>query len=154
MTKPKSKLETELLELLRPDCEAAGLYLEEVSLKRAGKYTRLVVTVDLPRGPGAVREDQLAQVTRKISSHLDEADPIKGAYNLEVSTPGIERPLEDERQFSRAIGHQVAVKMCDGKREEGKLVATTTEEIELLTAAGQSRISLEDIAHAQMVVQF
>ncbi|MDU5309330.1 MAG: ribosome maturation factor RimP, partial [Varibaculum cambriense] len=128
MTKPRTNLENELFDLLRPDCEAAGLYLEEVSLKRAGKYTRLVVTVDLPHGPGAVNEDQLSQVTLEISRHLDEADPIKGTYNLEVSTPGIERPLEDERHFSRAIGHQVKVKICDGTLEEGKLVATTTEE--------------------------
>lgn len=154
MTKPRTNLENELFDLLRPDCEAAGLYLEEVSLKRAGKYTRLVVTVDLPHGPGAVNEDQLSQATLEISRHLDEADPIKGTYNLEVSTPGIERPLEDERQFSRAIGHQVKVKICDGTQEEGKLVATTTEEIELETTAGRRTIALTDITHAQMVVQF
>ena len=154
MTKPRTNLENELVDLLRPDCEAAGLYLEEVSLKRAGKYARLVVTVDLPHGPGAVNEDQLSQVTLEISRHLDEADPIKGTYNLEVSTPGIERPLEDERHFSRAIGHQVKVKICDGTLEEGKLVATTTEEIELETAAGRRTIALTDITHAQMVVQF
>ncbi|MDU5247894.1 MAG: ribosome maturation factor RimP, partial [Varibaculum cambriense] len=118
------------------------------------KYTRLVVTVDLPRGPGAVNEEQLSQATLEISRHLDEADPIKGTYNLEVSTPGIERPLEDERHFSRAIGHQVKVKICDGTLEEGKLVATTTEEIELETAAGRRTIALADITHAQMVVQF
>ena len=82
MTKPRTKLENELVDLLRPDCEAAGLYLEEVSLKRAGKYTRLVVTVDLPRGPGAVNEEQLSQVTLEISRHLDEADPIKGTYTV------------------------------------------------------------------------
>lgn len=154
MTKPSTNLENELVELLRPDCEAAGLYLEEVSLKRAGKYTRLVVTVDLPRGPGAVNEEQLSQVTLEISRHLDEADPIKGTYNLEVSTPGIERPLKEERQFSRAIGHRVKVKICDGTREEGKLVGTTTEDIELETAAGRRTIALADITHAQMVVQF
>lgn len=154
MAKEKTKLENELYELLTPDCEAAGLFLEEVSLKRAGKYTRLVVTVDLPHGPGAVREDQLSQATLEISRHLDEADPIKGTYNLEVSTPGIERPLKDERQFSRAIGHRVLVKRCDGTSEEGKLVATTTEEIKLEIAAGQCSIALEDIAQAQMVVQF
>ncbi len=154
MAKEKTKLENELYELLTPDCQAAGLFLEEVSLKRAGKYTRLVVTVDLPHGPGAVREDQLSQVTLEISRHLDEVDPINGTYNLEVSTPGIERPLKDERQFSRAIGHRVLVKRCDGPSEEGKLVATTTEEIELETTAGQRTIALEDIAQAQMVVQF
>lgn len=154
MTKPKTKLENELHELLTGDCEAAGLFLEDVSVKRAGKYTRLVVTVDLPRGPGAVREDQLSQATLEISRHLDEVDPINGTYNLEVSTPGIERPLKDERQFSRAIGHQVLLKKCDGTSEEGKLVATTTEDIELETAGRQRVIPLTDIAQAQMVVQF
>ena len=84
----------------------------------------------------------------------DEVDPINGTYNLEVSTPGIERPLKDERQFSRAIGHQVLLKKCDGTSEEGKLVATTTEDIELETASGQRVIPLTDIAQAQMVVQF
>ena len=154
MSKAKTKLEDELYELLTGDCEAAGLFLEDVSLKRAGKYTRLVVTVDLPRGPGAVREDQLSQATLEISRHLDEVDPINGTYNLEVTTPGIERPLRDERQFSGAIGHQVLVKRCEGTSEEGKLVATTTEEIELETAAGQRTVPLKDIAQAQMVVKF
>ncbi|WP_160115368.1 ribosome maturation factor RimP [Varibaculum vaginae] len=154
MAKAKTKLENELQELLTTDCESAGLFLEEVSLKRAGKYTRLVVTVDLPRGPGAVREDQLSRATLEISRHLDEVDPINGAYNLEVTTPGIERPLKDERQFSRAIGHRVTLKRCDGRSEEGKLVATTTEEIELETTSGQCSIPLTDIAQAQMVVQF
>ncbi|WP_215522860.1 ribosome maturation factor RimP [Varibaculum prostatecancerukia] len=154
MSKAKTKLEDELYELLTGDCEDAGLFLEDVSLKRAGKYTRLVVTVDLPRGPGAVREDQLSQATLEISRHLDEVDPINGTYNLEVTTPGIERPLRDERQFSRAIGHQILVKRCEGTNEEGKLVATTTEEIELETAAGQRTVPLKDIAQAQMVVKF
>ena len=97
MTKEKTKLEQQLRDLLTSDCEAVGLYLEDVSLKRAGKYTRLVVTVDLPRGPGPVLENQLSAVTLAISKHLDQADPIKASYNLEVTTPGIERPLKHER---------------------------------------------------------
>lgn len=153
MTKEKTKLEQQLRDLLTSDCEAVGLYLEDVSLKRAGKYTRLVVTVDLPRGPGPVLENQLSAVTLAISKHLDQADPIKASYNLEVTTPGIERPLKDERQYSRAIGHYIQVRKYDSASEEGKLLATTTEEIELETASGSRVIALKDIEHAQMVVR-
>ena len=74
--------------LIAPIVQEEGLYLEDISLKRAGKYSTLIVTVDLPCGAGAVGSEQLEALSREISALLDSADPIPGMYTLEVSTPG------------------------------------------------------------------
>jgi ribosome maturation factor RimP len=73
------------------------------------------VTVDLPDGPGGVGSDQLGEVSHQVSSALDDVDDVlEGAYLLEVSTPGVSRPLTEARHFRRAQGRLVTVQTSDG----------------------------------------
>ena len=92
----------QLRSILEPAVVASGLYLEDVVTAAAGRRTTVTVVVDLADGPGGVSSDQLSEVSRAVSEALDAADPIKGAYMLEVTTPGIDRPLTTPRHFRRA----------------------------------------------------
>ena len=85
-----------LTDLLAPIVNDAGLHLESVETTRAGKYSVVRVFVDLVDGPGDLDLDALGPVTAAISQALDEADPVKGQYTLEVSTPGAERELSTD----------------------------------------------------------
>ena len=79
----------EVTQILAPVVSENGLMLLETELTKAGKYSTLRVVVDLPEGPGDVDLDTIEQVARQISDALDEADPIKGSYQLEVSSAAL-----------------------------------------------------------------
>ena len=98
-----------LTELLTPVVEGKGLHLEGVRTTRAGRYSVVRVLVDLPDGPGDLDLDALGPVTAAVSAALDQADPVRGRYTLEVSTPGAERPLTTPRHFRRAVGHRATL---------------------------------------------
>ena len=154
---------TAVQELVAPLVAADGLYLENVQLKRAGKYSTLIVTVDLEQGPGAVGSAQLEAVSREISAALDASDPISGAYTLEVSTPGAERELTEERHYSRAIGRMVHFVLRDGSAFVARLlshqvgsgvtVATYTEKKKQLVETGERNLTFSEIARARIVVE-
>lgn len=139
----------DLTQALAPTVESLGLYLENVTLTKSGKYTMVRVTVDLPDGPGAVDSDQLVDVTRAVSSWLDQEDPIPGRYTLEVSTPGAERVLTTPRDFRRAEGRMVKAVVA-GKEIEGRLEGVNEGSVVL---AGQE-IAMADIEKARVVLEF
>lgn len=129
--------------------ESADLLLEDVSAAPAGRRTVVRVTVDLPDGPGGVTSDQLADATRAVSDALDAEDPIPGTYTLEVTTPGIDRPLSEPRHFRRAIGRLVRAETVDGTHEGRVEDATETE-----VTIGGTVIPHADVTKANMLVDF
>ncbi|WP_314781685.1 ribosome maturation factor RimP [Actinomyces massiliensis] len=173
-----------LTELLTPVVEGAGAFLEGIRTTRAGKYSTVRVLVDLPDGPGELGLDALTEVSRAVSAALDEADPVKGRYTLEVSTPGAERELSTPRHFRRAVGHDVELTVEDtedtgdtedteGAEEAGNTestegdgaeagltrltgtVAAADDDSVTLRIDGHERVvSLDDIRQARMVVIF
>ncbi|MDU0348533.1 ribosome maturation factor RimP [Actinomyces sp. MRS3W] len=148
--------EQNLRQLLTPVVEAAGLFLEDVRLARAGKYTTARVFVDLPDGPGDLNLDALGEVTRAISDAVDEADPIKGRYTLEVSTPGAERELRTARHFRRAVGHQAAITTgsgADAETLEGTVTAADEDTVTLTVDDAPRTIALADVTAARMVIR-
>lgn len=86
------------------------LTLERVEVRARGHRTVVRVTVDLADGPGSLGSDLLADVSREISHALDERDAVPGAYTLEVSTPGVDRPLTTPRHYRRAQGRLLRVR--------------------------------------------
>lgn len=106
--------------LVAPAVAEAGLDLYDV--EHTGGSVRVLVHRD-----GGVDLDVLARLTRRVSRLLDEADPIPGRYTLEVSSPGLERPLRTPAHFAGAVGSEVAVKTAAGtdgeRRVRGTLVA-------------------------------
>jgi ribosome maturation factor RimP len=114
------------------------------------------VVVDRPTG---LDLDVLADATRAVSRALDEADPIAGAYTLEVSSPGLERRLRTPRHFARAVGESVKIKLTPAagnarggeRRLEGEVVAADDDGLTLRTGSGDERLAYDDIDRAHTV---
>lgn len=156
------KLIDTVRDIVAPLVSEAGLYLEDLRLKRAGKYSTLSVVIDQETGPGNVDSQQLEDLSRAISSELDRVDPIPGTYTLEVSTPGAERALTQPRHWSRATGHLVECTFKDGAHMLGRLIAVKDAEASFMryeeknkqrVEAGECTLSLGEISSAHIVVE-
>lgn len=124
-------LAADLREALSPVVEAAGLVLEDVEVKGVPPKRVVSVTVDLPDGPGGVSSDALAEVSRTVSARLDEVgDVLSGAYQLEVSTPGLTRPLTQPRHFRRAQGRLVTLQSA-GETLRGRVIGADDDGVHL-----------------------
>jgi ribosome maturation factor RimP len=113
-----------LAALLQPPVTAAGLDLEDVTVSTAGRRSVVRVVVDRD---GGVSLDDVAEVSRGLSEVLDaveETDPgvLTGSYTLEVSSPGVDRPLTAPRHWRRNIGRLVTVTLRDGGTATGRVV--------------------------------
>ncbi|MDR2670519.1 MAG: ribosome maturation factor RimP [Oscillospiraceae bacterium] len=112
-----SKVERIVTALAAPVAAAAGCELWNVEFVREGGRAVLRVYIDRE---GGVSTQHCEAVSRALDPLLDEADPIPGAYTLEVSSTGLERPLRRDSDFARFIGHAVSVRLYaprDGARE-------------------------------------
>jgi ribosome maturation factor RimP len=108
--------------LLAEPIEALGLDLEAVDLSRAGKRSVLRVAVDKD---GGVDMDDIAAATGEVSRVLDESDVMGGgSYTLEVSSPGVDRPLTLPRHWRRNLGRLVKIALSDGSEVSGRIVET------------------------------
>ena len=133
--------------------------LEELELslydvEHVGGVLRIVVQRD-----GGVPLDAIARLTRGLSPILDERDPIKGTYTLEVSSPGLERRLRTPAHFQGAIGSSVKIKLRKGiaedRRVTGTLDAVTDTQVTLVDEQGTTQqIDLADIDTARTVYEW
>lgn len=96
----------------RPD-----LFIVSIKFHSNGK---LMILVDGDNGIGI---DDCVKISRHVGFHLEEENTIETAYNLEVSSPGIDMPLTLPRQYAKNIGRQLSVKTTTGNKREGKLLA-------------------------------
>lgn len=150
-----------LTDLLAPVVADAGLHLEGVETTRAGRYSVVRVLVDLADGPGDLDIDALGLVTAAVSQALDEADPVKGQYTLEVSTPGAGRELITLRHFRRAVGHSARVRTAD-EELTGVVTAADADSdsskgsdggtVSIEVDGTARRVALKDVLDARMVV--
>lgn len=142
-------------EVVGPVVEAAGLYLEEVTVTRAGNTSVVRITVDLPDDAlGSLDSDRLGDASRAISAALDTDDVVPGAYTLEISTPGTSRPLTELRHYKRARTRLVTLKMMDGSRVEGRLTDVLDDgDGNVLVLDGDSRIPLDDVRRGKVEVE-
>jgi ribosome maturation factor RimP len=102
----------------RPD-----LFLVSVKMHSNGK---LEILVDGDKGIGI---DDVVAVSRHVGFHLEEENVIETAYNLEVSSPGIDTPLTLMRQYAKNVGRNLSIKMDDGSKREGILSGVTEDAI-------------------------
>ena len=129
----QSDVTTALHEALSPVVAAEGLYLEQVRLGGSKRAPVVTVVVDLPDGPGGVGSDALGEVSQAVSARMDEVDDIiDGAYELQVTTPGISRPLTEPRHFRRAQGRLVTVTTTEGS-VHGRIKTADDEGLVLLS---------------------
>jgi ribosome maturation factor RimP len=120
----------ELLELLEPAIERLGYELSDLDVNLGGKHGILRVFIDKPDGIGL---DDCEKVSLAVSALLDVEDPLPGHYELEVSSPGLDRKLTKIEHFQRFEGETVKVKMrfpIEGRRRfRGTLVSSDDENI-------------------------
>ncbi|MGA8942744.1 MAG: ribosome maturation factor RimP [Thermoactinomyces sp.] len=93
--------------IAQPIIENEGLELVDIEYKKEGQNWFLRIFID--RDEGGVDLDDCTRISEKLSEVLDKLDPIPGAYILEVSSPGAERPLKKEKDFRKAIGKNVHI---------------------------------------------
>jgi len=111
-------VEEKITEIGRPD-----LFLVDVKMHSNGK---LIILLDGDKGIGI---SDCAAVSRYVGFRLEEENTIDTAYNLEVSSPGIDTPLTQLRQYVKNIGRELAIKMADGGKREGKLTSITEDAV-------------------------
>jgi ribosome maturation factor RimP len=141
-----------LVALVGPVVESAGLQLVEVSFRTEGGHRVLRVTVDRE---GGVDLDTISRASEAISRRLDLEDAIAGSYGLEVSSPGVERPLRVPDGLERRVGELVRLKTSapvEGSRTHmGSIVSVDGHDVVLATEQGERRLRLEDVSAARTV---
>ncbi|MGC5616195.1 ribosome maturation factor RimP [Georgenia sp. Z1491] len=152
MTTPSSTPSDRVRAAVTDPVTQAGLVVEDVEV--AGSGTRKVVrlTVDLPDGPGGVTSDQIGDVSRAVSTALDEHDAVDGTYTLEVSTPGTDRPLTEPRHFRRAVGRLLDLTTADGRRT-CRLAGVEDDRLQLTDDQGSREVPIADVTRARVEVE-
>lgn len=148
--------------LVEPVVEDHGYELMNVETLDGRQSVLLRITIDSRLGDGRVKVDDVAAVSREIETNLDAADAIEGVYRLEVSSPGLDRMLAREKDFSAACGRQVNIKTrrpLDGRRRfKGGLVDFRDGRIVLEVAGDrgveETTIAFGDIEKANVVYAF
>ena len=132
--------------------EALGLDLEAVDLTSAGKRRVLRVAIDKD---GGVTMDDIADATREVSRLLDDTDLMgQQAYTLEVSSPGVDRPLTLPRHWRRNAGRLVKVNPVEGEPVTGRITATDEQGAVLDVEGTEQRIAYADVKKAKVQIEF
>ena len=144
----------EVARLIAPPLEAMGYALVRVRLSGGGRPTLQVMA---ERGDGKeMTVEDCAEISRAVSAILDVEDPIAGAYVLEVSSPGLDRPLTRPEDFSRFAGHEAKLDLSDAvdgrKRIRGRLVGLEGDNVRIVTEEGESALPVAVIRSAKLVL--
>lgn len=127
-----------LEELAAPVVESLGYELTDLTFEKKGKDWYLTLFIDSENG---ISLEDCEKVSRPVSEMLDEQDPIEQSYFLEVSSPGMDRPLKKEKHFLSNLDKKIAVHLfapMDGKKDiEGVLKSYTTDELTLELETGE-----------------
>ncbi len=144
---------TEIEGFVEPVAQELGLELVEVQFRREGGGWILRLFIDRE---GGVTVDDCAALSRQVSAYLEVEDCIEHAYTLEVSSPGVERPLKRKEDFIRFAGRKARIKLMnpvDGQRVFIGLLGELQDNTILLDIDGQQmEIDLGAIARARLVL--
>jgi len=152
--KPDTARAEKVAGVLRP--VVTPLELESVELRTVGRRLVLRVLVDSDHG---VTLDEVAVASRAVSDALDASDVLGDEpYTLEVSSPGVDRPLTEPRHWRRSVSRLVAVTLRDGREITGRVLSATDSEVELeVNTKGRisrTTVALADVAKAVVQVEF
>lgn len=150
------KVSEQVFELVAPIAESFGLEVIEVLYEK--KYDGMNLTIVIDKDGGVTIND-CETLHRAIDQPLDELDPIDCAYTLNVSSPGIDRPLKTERDYKRNLNKKISVKLykaVDSKKKfVGILTAYDDETFTITTEKGQIITFVKkDTAHVEPVIEF
>lgn len=148
--------EERVVRLLEPTVTAMGYELLGVEYLAQGKHSRLRLYIDAPQGIGL---QDCEQVSHQVSGVLDVEDPVHGQYSLEVSSPGLDRPLFRPAHYARFVGQRLKLRLRqarDGQRNfHGRIKAVIDEDIYISMDDGSELVlSCQDIEKANLVPEY
>ena len=152
-----AKIADKVLSIINPSIEDLGYELLGIEYVPSGKHSILRLYIDSEDGIGV---DDCEIVSRQVSAIMDVEDPITGQYNLEVSSPGIERPLFAVAHYMRFLGHDVRLRTfrpIEGRRNFTGAIGSVSEKsnsLELVTELGPVTLDLDLIEKANLVAHF
>jgi ribosome maturation factor RimP len=156
VTAPTTNQLDRIRELIMPTLTFLGYELYDLTLAGYGGSTTLRVRIDKPEG---VTLDDCERVSKSLGALLDQADPFPTRYELEVSSPGAERPLRNLEEYRRFVGKRANLRYRVGDSEqvaEGRLTAVSDNMIELRLGEGKHQkavaIPLADILAARLAI--
>lgn len=148
-------LEKQLTDLLESAVVASGYELVGLEFIRAGAHSTLRIYIDHENG---INVDDCAEVSRQVGAVLDVEDPISVVYNLEVSSPGLERPLFKVEHYEQFIGHEVSIvlNMSVGNRRKwkGTIHSIEGETVTLVVDKQEEQFALSNISKANLIPKF
>lgn len=140
--------------IIEPSLAAMGYRLVRVVLTSGRRATLQVMAERLDDLP--ITLDDCTQISHSVSALLDVADPIVGPYMLEISSPGIDRPLVRTEDYDRFTGFEakieLAISLHGRRRFRGRLLGTSGDAVRLVTEAGETRLPLAAVARAKLVL--
>ena len=143
----------QVIALLEDEFRRAGYEIENVTV--VPSPPRITVVAD---GDSPLDLETVAELSRAASERLDSLDTGAGTYVLEVTSPGVDRPLTTEKHFRRARGRRVEIELADGGTLTARLGAAVDGVVELVVRAGRDwtvrRVPLTDIRKAVVQVEF
>jgi ribosome maturation factor RimP len=140
--------------IIEPSLEAMGYRLVRIAFLGARRATLQIMAERIDDTPMTV--DDCTEISRSVSALLDVADPIAGAYMLEVSSPGIDRPLTRPEDYERFAGFEAKIELSqplDGrKRFRGRILGRDDDRVRIAAETGEASLPLNDIAKAKLVI--
>jgi ribosome maturation factor RimP len=145
----------EITPVVERKLEAMGLELYDLKYHRAGRHSVLRVYIDKADG---VTVGDCERASRELSVLLDVEEFSQAPYTLEVSSPGVDRPLRYERDFRRAVGREVTVELfeprLEKKRLEGRVLSCEDGMVVLETQRGEVPVRLENVKSGKVELRF
>ena len=139
-------------DLVEPIVAGHGADLEFVTIRAAGRRTVVVIAVD---ADGGVQLEDIAEYSREISEALDESGVMgESPYTLEVTSPGVHRPLTLPRHWRRAQGRLVRIQMTDGSTVTGRIVSGGERAAIVQEGDHQREVAFDDVLKAVVQVEF
>jgi ribosome maturation factor RimP len=149
----KAAIDRRLAEIVGPTIEGLGFELVRIRLM-GGKRATLQIMAERP--DGGIEVEECAKISRAVSAILDVEDPIAGEYTLEVSSPGIDRPLTRLKDFERHDGYEVRIEtadLIDGRRRfHGTLQGVEGGEILVEISEGTIGLDFDLLSDAKLVL--
>jgi ribosome maturation factor RimP len=142
-------LPSHVLELAERAASTHGVEVLELELRGQGRGRVLSVILD---ADGPVEADVVERVSKDLSRALDQADPLQGSYTLEVTTPGLERPLQSARDFRRQRGHEVRIVAGVASAVQGMVVDADDQAVTLDVDGSQVQVPLSDVVRGKVVL--
>lgn len=149
---PRGEIAAQLEPAVAEAVESAGFELEDLDVQQAGRRRLVKVVVDADDGVGL---DDIADTSRVVSEVLDAHEHVlEGSYTLEVTSPGVERPLTKPRHWQRAKFRKVTVRLTDGTQLAARVGAADETSVQVLVGAEVRTLRYAEVERATVEVEF